>query len=198
VQDDTLHPGGGDEIVLSPRGDRLVLQRGGGRLVDTETLALISHFDGFFALSDAVFFPQGDSLLVLGQSADPPPGERVAIVSPDDGRLIADVTLAGPDGTTNDPVGVGLDPAGWIYVAGDIASDTLFLPVLMVVDRESLEVVAILRTTPDQRYGRFNAGFDGLAIVPAPAYGKVFVVWENRRLEPPSRPTGVYVFDRVP
>jgi hypothetical protein len=67
----------------------------------------------------------------------------------------------------------------------------------MVVDRATLQSVALLRTGSDQMFPRFYP-YDGLEIVPVPLEGRIYVVWENTFYDPPVWPIGVYVFDRVP
>jgi hypothetical protein len=90
---------------------------------------------------------------------------------------------------------VAYDPvAPWIYVAGEVG-DTLPRPALLVVDRGTLRPVALLRASADQAFDRFP--YDGLVIVPAPLQGRVYVAWENHQYDPPTVPTGVYVFERV-
>jgi hypothetical protein len=190
-----LRGGGGTWLVLSPLGDRVVMA-GQARVVDPATLTVLYTVPGYFWLYDALFFPTGDSLLVIGQEAAGQ--ERMRIVRPADGELLAELDLAGPDGTTLSPTGLALDPGGrWIYVAGEIPVDTLFLPALMVVDRATLQSVALLRTGSDQMFPRFYP-YDGLEIVPVPLEGRIYVVWENTFYDPPVWPIGVYVFDRVP
>lgn len=195
---DLFWTGGGDAVFISPRGDR-VLVNGNPRVLDPETLTILYRLDGLWWAGDAAFSPDGDTLLVVGYGpGDGTLVDRIRAFRPDDGAVLADIPLTGPDGTTISPTGLAYDPVGpWIYVAGDVALDTLRLPALLVVDRSALRPVALIRATRDQATFRFFP-YDRLKVVPAPLHGVVYVVWETLIYDPPSAPTGVYKFGRVP
>jgi hypothetical protein len=190
--------GGGPFIVPSPRGDR-VLVGGNARVLDPETLSILYAIEGLQWAWDAGFSPDGDTLITVGFGPVATGiADRVLVAASDDGRLLAEIDPVGPDGTPLSPDGIAYDPAGpWIYVAGSVELDTLRLPAVLVVDRRTLQPIALMRTPPDQAYRGFP-DYDGVRIVPAPLEGAVFIVGVSRIYDPPSTPTIVYRFDRVP
>lgn len=184
--------GGSTEVLFSSAGDRAFLNHQ-PRVVDPRTLTVVARIEGIAWAYDGAFSPGADTLLVLGYDDDR--ATLLRAVRPADGTTLADIPLTGPDGTRLSPTEVAYDPvAPWIYVAGEVG-DTLPRPALLVVDRGTLRPVALLRASADQAFDRFP--YDGLVIVPAPLQGRVYVAWENHQYDPPTVPTGVYVFERV-
>jgi hypothetical protein len=190
---DLFSTGGGWELFLSPRGDR-VLVNGFPRVLDPETLEILYTIDSLPWAEDAAFSPTGDTLLVVGRYAGTP---RVRAFRPDDGAMLADLPLTGPGGGPFYPAAAAFDPAApWIYVVGTASDGPWGVVALLVVDRASLAAVALLHATPDQAIGVPPP--DGWKIVPAVLEAAIYVVIESLIYDPPTRLTPVYRFGRIP
>jgi hypothetical protein len=190
---DLYWTGGAWEVFLSPRGDR-VLVNGLPRVLDPETLEILYSIDSLPWAEDATFSPAGDTLLVVGRYGGT---ARVRAFRPDDGAMLADLPLTGPGGGPFYPAAAAFDPvAPWIYVVGTASDWPAGVVALLVVDRASLEAVALLHASPDQAIGVPPP--DGWKIVPAVLEGAIYVVLESLIYNPPTRGTPVYRFDRRP
>ncbi|HET7038448.1 MAG TPA: hypothetical protein VFH97_01090, partial [Gemmatimonadales bacterium] len=194
---DLFWTGGATQVLLSPRGDRALLDYFRPRMLDPESMTIAYRLEQYRWVVDAAFAPTGDTVFVAGQAAYPATGGLMQAIRTDDGAMLADIATATPGGTIISPSGVGLDPVGpWIYLAGEVPLDSLHLPALLVIDRASLRPAALLRAAEPDPW--LWAPYDRLTIVPAPSEQAVYLVWETLQYDPPARPTRVYRFGRPP
>jgi hypothetical protein len=142
----------------------------------------------------SAFTPDGDTLFVLGE--DPASyGHALAAVRAEDGLELGSVVLDTLYRSWVNP-GLALDPVGpWLYVAG--VSGASQIPTMVVIDRGSLGVVAVLRA-PEAVGPYWDYIGKGLWVVPAPLDGYVYVIRAQYYYDPPRPPSLVFRFERLP
>jgi hypothetical protein len=191
--------GGATDPVISPRGDRVALDGGypsqSPWVLDPQSgleLYRLRRLDVGFA---SAFTREGDTLFVVGQDS----ASRtlvLAAVRAADGEELGSVALDTLDDGGWTTPGLALDPeASWLYVAS--VSGSAQIPTLLVIDRGSLAVLAILRApAPVGPYWDYIG--KGLWVVPAPLEGYVYVIRAQYHYDPPKPPSLVFRFERLP
>jgi hypothetical protein len=166
------------DVVISPRGDRAVIhalpQGGTGMpVLDVATGQIAYELSDPF-LSRAAFSADGDTLFVAGNPAEYTGGGYVVLLAlrPADGQPLRSVAL--PLFRT---AAIAVDPSRpWLYVVGTAGSFEEPHGRLLVVDRDSLALRAMV-AVPDSVDVPWLVSTHGVRIVPSPSEQRVYVVW---------------------
>lgn len=182
-------------LTLSPRGDRVVFDNGGGRppiVIDPRNLTTAFVLPLLYTNGSA-FSPGGDTLWVVGTDALYPQ-RIVAALDATTGGVLATAVL---DSLITDRwevlKAVAIDPEGpWLYVSLS-ATVSSGAHTLLVLDRQSLALRGVLVAPREDRQS-----WDFERIIPMPAGDVIFLVTTAQGYDLRGRRARIFRFDRLP
>lgn len=194
---DLFNSGGVTGLALSPRGDRIAFDNGGGypaMVLDPRDLTAAFTLPRLRYAGGSAFSENGDTLWVAGP--DSLYERRVALaLDATTGNVLAETRLDALIPSPGMAVrAVATDPDGpWLYVsvAATFAPDALHL--VLVLDRRTLAVRGVL--TAPRSDGPI---LDFERIVPLPGGGVVYVVATAQGYDVRGQRARIYRYDRVP